>query len=273
MNNYGALYSPWAENIAGEDISIVTGSEDAENPLSLAYDGLLNTHAYITPSGGSIEILWNHGSATRVDLFSLGPTNLPESAVVKIQRGGGVQDITLTVEQYADGFSNSPWANFVYNHALDIARPEYDVAGFTTTRLVITNAGAEPIGFKELWLGTIARQLDPNIQWGLREPLERLTTTRRSGYGGRLTYDRGVTMRGVIGSVNTSDAGYLQIRDLWFAIKGSVDPFLLIHEPVGIMSNDSMVCWWPERFDPRRQFFEDIDYSFEWPELSRGLRP
>lgn len=267
FNDAGLIYSLPEHNIAATGISLAVGTIDPLYPLTRAVDGDPAIRAIITPAAGAVEVLWDHTSATRMDVFQLNVNNIPSGATVRIKRGtspttGFAQDVLLTVTQGGDGFPNNAWANFVNATG-------YDVGGFRYTRLVIATAGATPLQFGEFWLGRIAYQLDPNIEWNLELPMRRLITTKETGYGTQHIYDHLVTMRQLIGNVNTSSAGYTQLTTLWKATY-QVLPFFVAYDP---LVADSFIATWPNGFIPTLKFFEDIDVPFPLNEMSRGLRP
>lgn len=271
MTPYGLLYVTPDVNLAATGITIPTGTVDALNPLSAVYDGLQNVKTYITPDAGVIDILWDHGAAEQVDIVYLGPTNLAEDAVVHVQRnaadswGAPSQDLTIAVEQRKDGFSNNAYANLRFDPNTGDDLSNY--GNYRYTRIHITNAGSDPISFKEFWLGP-AQQLDPNIQWKLRLPRSRIVNIKKNAYGGKFKLDLGVTLRRIIGNVNTSDAGFDQILEMWETVKGEYLPFLVIYDP---KKNDGYLCDWPKEFDPTLNMFDDTDIPVEFQELSRGL--
>lgn len=273
MTPYGLLYVLPTDNLAATGISVTTGTVDSDNPLSAVYDGVQNKPTYITPSGGGIDIVWNHGSAKQVDLFYVGPTNLPESAVVTIQRhtadswGAPTQAVTTTIDQRPDGFSNNAYANLWFDPTVEPFVTRTGYANMQYTRLHITSAGSDPISFKEFWLGP-ANQLDPNISWGVRFPRARKVNIRKTNYGGKHKYDYGVTLRKIVGRINTSSAGAEQILTWWETVKGEFLASLVIPDP---LKNDGYLVDWPKDFDPEFMFFEDINISFEFEELARGL--
>lgn len=273
MTPWGLLYVLPNENLAATGLSVNTGTVDTENPIDAVYDELQNVPTYITPSAGGIDIVWDHGSAKRLDVFYVGPTNLPESAVVTVQRhtsdswGAPTQAVVTAIDQRPDGFSNNAYANLWFDPTTGAEVTGYSAGGYRYTRLHITSAGSDPISFKEFWMGP-ANQLDPNISWGVRFPMSRKVNVRRTNYGGKHKYDYGVTLRKIVGKINTSAAGYAQITTWWETVKGELLPSLVVPDP---LKNDAYLVDWPKDFDPELNFFEDIDIVIELEELARGL--
>lgn len=271
MTPYGLLYVLPTDNLAATGLTVDTGTVDTENPITAVYDLKQNAPTYITSAGGGIDIVWDHGSAKQVDLVYLGPTNLPESATVHVQRnatnswGAPSQDIAITIDQRPDGFSVNSYANLWFDATTGTVLSGY--ANYRYTRIHITGAGTDPISFKEFWLGA-ANQLDPNIQWNVHFPMQRAVNVKKNAYGGKSKYDLGTTLRRITGLVNTNDAGYEQLITWYETVKGEYFPFLVVPDP---LKPKAYLCDWPKEFDPNLKFFDDIDVAVEFEELSRGL--
>jgi hypothetical protein len=224
----------------------------------------------------AVRVTWDHGSATRMDGFSLPKHNLDASLAVKIQRnatnswGTPSQDVAVTIS--ADrpgnpGHSRSPWVDLS-------AAAGYDVAGFRYTSLYVPTNGTAPklkafliSQFRTFSHGVLASAL---------------VTTHRRGYipaittafGVKTYYNQNVVQRGVRGTVQASPTDWQALQDLADDCGGCVDPFFFVLDD-SVTDDGGLMVRMSEEMAANLEASYIVPtvrpVTFDFEEVSRGL--
>jgi hypothetical protein len=175
----------------------------------------------------AVRVTWDHGSATRLDGFSLPKHNLDTSLAVLIQRnatdawGSPTQSVAVTISAVrpgSPGHSRSPWVDLS-------AAAGYSAGGFRYTSLYVPANSVAPrlkafliTQFRTFSRGVLASALVTGHRRGY---IPSITTA----FGVKSYYNQNVVQRGVRGTVQASPADWQDLQDLADDCGGCVDPF------------------------------------------------
>ena len=231
------IYQLPSDQVAGDaTISAQTGTEDTDYLLLQVGDGYVNKPGKFTTTTGAI--LFDFGSAQRVDIFALGPHNLQAALSVAIQAnatdawGAPTLSTAVTIPTPGeDGHVGTPWVDLT-------GISGYSAGGFRYWRLNISSANSEAISIGEVWMGQTKRSMTRPYQWGSEWSDRWRFVAHESLYGAITTYDLGVRQRRFRGHVATRAAGETEMLAFHRSLTGQVH--------VGLFIPDSKFidAWW-----------------------------
>lgn len=256
-----------ADNKAASGIiTLDTGTANASYPLANLSD-LIVAKPFKTTTTGAVVVKWDYTSAQRLDVVALPMHNIPFGITVNFQGnatdawGAPTLNAVLTMPGFnSDGMPvGGAWVDLT-------AVAGYSVSGFRFWRLSIATP-SQVTALGEIWLGTTKRQIR-NFTKGTVRPRRRVAITRVTELGVPLPYDLGVTLRGITATIFNVGAAYTDLVTLYDAVKGPVNPFLLIPDS---SVNDALIGRLVSAFDPTTLGPGTTRVTMQFNEDSRGL--
>lgn len=227
-----AILLPTSNRARTATVSLATGSASASHPLVNIHTGDV-TLPFIASASGAVRVVFDCGSAVRVDGAFLPMTNIPAGTVVKWQGhtasswGTPDVDVTVTIPTFASmgpdllPVPGSPWADVL---------SAYPTAGNRTKRYwslsVASFASALAIG--ELLFGAI-EVMDVFIQGANERSQTQATIAKESAFGSRWTLRYPIRRRRWSLTSGIEDADLATFLALDDEVGGdSGDPFILV---------------------------------------------
>jgi len=263
----GMLYSHFLDNVAPNyDWSVETGTEDADYPAANIADRIIVRPAKLTTVSGFW--LGDAGSAQRVDWALIPMYNFQAALNVRLQFnatnswGTPTMDAAVTIPAYRD--DDLPVPVFV-----DLRQVTgYSAGGFRYVRFGTAGTNAAVLMVGEILLFSTARDLSPNINWGVQEPEEWFGHDNRTSTGHSNKVDLGTGGRKLQGVLDTTEAGLAAVRAWWRSCHGPFRSFGLVPD---ITINEGMVCEFIGPLDPTRNFLDNNHIGINIEEISRGV--
>jgi hypothetical protein len=209
-------------------VTLATGSEDPDNPLS-NLTTMDPAAIFLTSSSGTaVDVVWDSLIATDVKVFSLHHHNIPAGTNVRIQRnatntwGAPTIDAAVPITTY-------PQTGLPFPVGVDLTEAAgYTVSGFRYTRLHIPSlAQLVGLGSALLW-GEKRTDWDPHLPPS-RHAEQQPATMFKTALGRRRGYWKGVRLRTWPIAMRQEDPGWQAFITL-FRECSCVEPFL----------------WWPD---------------------------
>lgn len=249
--------------------TVTAGTASTDYPIAYLTDLNPAKPFKFTTTSGTIR--WDYGAAQRIDLVAIIHHNLDAGLSVRIQGNATDSWGSPTFDQ-AITISGPTEDLYPVNAGLDLTTLSgYSASGFRYWRLVLGGTNSVAISIGEVWLGGLKRSLSPNIDWGIVEDLERKVVEHMTDFAVISTYDLGVTVRRLKGTLDTTDAGRAAFTSWVRATKGKTSPMVCF--PFG----DGTEPWMAKIASPARTAtYNLIDRNgipVEVVEMGRGLRP
>jgi hypothetical protein len=210
-------------------LTLASGIADPNYPVD-NLTSLFPDDAFLTSSDSTaVDIIWDHGMATDVKLFSLHHHNIPAGTDVRIQRnatnswGAPTMDVPVEIVAY-------PQTGLPFPVGVDLtAAAGYDIGGFQHTRLHIPSL-AQLVGLGSALLWNAKRTAwDPVLPPAVYGE-QQAATTFRTSLGRLRGYFKGVRLRDYPFKTRQEDAGWAEFVAL-FRECSSVLPFLWWRDP------------------------------------------
>ena len=213
-------------------VTLTTGTADANYPVTNVQDRNPGTVFLTSSTATAVDILWDHGSATDVKVFSLHHHNIPAGTDVRIQRnaanswGGPTMDVAVTVATYPNTGLPLPFA-------IDLtAQVGYSGAGFRYTRLHVPSL-SQKVGVGSALLWSAKRQDLRGLRFPIRPSERQAGRVWPTAYGVKSRYRLGVRLRQIEGVIRNTNADFSTWLAWFRAAQGNVQPFLYWLDPSG----------------------------------------
>lgn len=213
-------------------VSLSTGTADANYPVSNIKD-TNPALAFLTSSSGTdVDVLWDNGSATDVQVFSMHHHNIPAGTNVRIQRnaanswGAPSMDVAVTIAAY-------PNPGLPLPVAIDLTlQAGYSGAGFRYTRLHVPSI-AQKVGVGSALLWNAKRQTVRGLRFPMR-PIEQQPTRKWKTHTGVANkYRHGFRLRAIEGTIRTTNTDFASWLAWWRAAQGDYLAFLYWQDVTG----------------------------------------
>lgn len=261
------IYQKLTDQVADNATSVLGTASDSAYPPANLYDFNPAKPAKLTGTTG--DWVWSFAARQRIDLAAIIHHNLTAGLNVRFQGndtnvwGAPTLDTTITIPAYRDdGYPSNPWKDLT-------GVTGYTTAGFFFWRLAIVGVNGAPVAIGDVWLGSVIRRLDPNIDWGVKVEHERKTVEHETDFGVMNVYDLGVTIRRFSGNLDTTDAQRELLLAQWESVHGRVSPWLMI--PNGDVNDAWLVRWGRAMNEKSFDLIDRNTIPFEAVEVGRGL--
>lgn len=211
--------------------------------------------------------LWDFGSAKGIDLVAIIHHNLDAGLAVYIQGnatdswGSPTLSQAITIPVW--------WQNGMPVNAL-VDLSALANHAFQFWRLLISGTNSVPIAIGDVMLVQTKRNLTINIEWGFTEQEDHPLIEHTTDYMVPTVYSYGVSKRSLSGSLNTTDAGAVELRSWYRSCSGRAQPFLF--ELDGGVTNDCWLARFANTSLSITHVFEDINTTvLAFEEVARGL--
>jgi hypothetical protein len=221
------IYANQSDEVgAAATVTLATGTADTLHPVTKVQT-YNPADAFLTSSSGTaVDILWDHGSAVDVKLFSLTHHNIPAGTNVRIQRnatnswGAPTVDGAVTIATF-------PNAGLPLPVGIDVTSlTGYNGGtGFRYTRLHIPSL-AQKVGVGSALLWGAKRTDIKNIRFPLKPVEDQRSRTFETAYGSENDYRLGIRLRGVDGTIRTTNTDFPNYLALFRAAQGRHNVFL-----------------------------------------------
>lgn len=257
------LFGKPTDNIAANaTITVGSGTGDAGYPPANLADLNPAKPAKLTTTTG--RFVFEFPAPVTLEEFAIIHHNLTAGlANVKVEANSsnswpGVVSVPITIPAYrSDGFPGNPHVDLT------------GTAAYKWWSLDFGTASGAPIQIGEVWMGTTRRLLTVNYRWNYEENDDQPLIEHTTDFQIRTVYSYGVSLRRFVAQLTTTDAGRLQLYDLWHSTNGRARPFLVA---LDADVNDCMLV----RFNmaqmrSHRQFVDYNPIDLDLVEISRGL--
>lgn len=276
MASSNSIYQRHTDEIARDaTITIQTGTgsgDDDYGPDTLVDDNPAKVAKIDSTTGAW---LFDHASATDIQLAALIHHNFDAGANVKIQRnatdswGAPSFEMAFTIPAWI-GSGTERWP---VNPWLDLTTDaQYVALGWRYTRLVITG-NSQNLQLGQVWFGSTIRRLVPGVRYGLEKGASRPVIENRTAYGVSTIYSRGTRVWRLAGDRRFSTAQIAALEAHWEDVAGRVRPWLFIPDGITNESGAYFVRYAATDLGLTFGEWKGPDQRFVVEEVGRGLRP
>lgn len=225
-----AIYALPTDNVApAATVTLPTGTENARYPLTNLTNGN-PASLFLTTTTTGLDILFDHGGATRVDLATIHGLNFPAGTVIHLQRnaanswGAPTQDATAMVP-------TRPLDGLPFPIGIDLTTVTgYTTSGFRYTRLHVASLG-QIAGLGEVALWSRTRTDITNVAYPVTD-LEAHPRRTFATLGSTREYQTGIRRRAQPCTFRLREDGWTAFLALLRAC-GATNKFLWCRDATG----------------------------------------
>lgn len=278
MASTKTIYQYLSDEVArtATTISVDDGTPNTDDnylPASLVDENPAKV-AKIDSTHGAWKFDFN-GVKTRVDIVGLFHHTFASTATVKIQGndtdswGSPSLNATITIPTWYSTGTTRAWPK---NPWIDLTDgvSGYTSSGYKFWRLAVTG-NDQDVHLGEIWMGSQIRRLDPNINWGLKQAVDKPIVENMTAFRVRTTYSRATAIWQQEGLLEATDSLRTALKNQWFDVDGPSHPFMLV--PDGLVNEAFLVHWNVNAQEIELNFLDYNPMQLKFIEAGRGLRP
>lgn len=218
---------PTDEIGASASVSLTAGTADANYPVTKVQNKNPADVFLTSSSGTDVTIVWDHGSAVDVQLFSLHHHNIPPGTNVRFRRGaspsGGSVDAAVPIVSYYGTGMPAP-------AALDVTIQ----AGYGSHRYSVLHipSVAQKVGVGSAMVWSTKRSDLSAVAFPFSVSERHPSRVWETAMGVQSRYSLGVRQRRMSGQLPAKNTEIATWLALWRAAKGNVEAFLYWLDPL-----------------------------------------
>ncbi len=260
------IYAKASDNVAAlVTPTQQTGTANTLYPVTRVNDGDPGTATKSTGTG-DYALLWDWGSAQRVDAVWIPMYNMPAGTVVHFQLnatnswGTPTVDGTVTVPAYGGDLPRGLFLDLT-------AVSGYSSGGFRYGRLFVPNP-SQITAIGEIFIAK-QKRTTRNVFVGVNRPRGRKVTQTDRADGGFFVYDRGVNTWSVKGELTGGATYSADYQEMFEDAKGSYSPFAVVLD-THLTTPEGFIVRWVSDFDPTQFAYLQDHITLEWAMVPRG---